>query len=985
MGRLLFRIGRFGAHHRLAVVCIWLAAVAMAVGAVRVAGARTDNELTLPGTDSQAAFDVLAERFPPQQNGTSPFVFAVDDGKLTDPDAKQAIDATYRRMKTAEHVYSVTNPLSKDGRSAGLLSDDETIAFMPVLLDIDSGFITERLAEKVLEATEPARDARIQVAVGGPIGSQLSQPDTSTSERIGNIAAMVILALVFGSLVAMGLPILSAAIGLAIATSVIGLLGHLISVPTVAPTLATMIGLGVGIDYALFLITKHKEQIESGVEMRESIARAVSSSGSAIVFAGSTVVVALVSLGVAGIPLVSTLGLASAIAVLTAVITSITLMPAILSLVGGGIERLRVPGFLQMKHRPEGRTRWDAWARGVARHPVLAIGLAVLILVPLILPLFTLRLGQEDVGATPESTTERQAYDLLTEGFGVGYNGPLLIAMRLDPPAHPSAGYERKYDEATQLQAELEKEQKRLERKQSQLERRQAELEAEQAQLEREGAALERRQVRLQRRAAELEAEQAALQAQEALLRARAQRLASRARPIVAHLAFILGRERFVRHLIEQTTDPDRLERLRERLARLEEKEARTRDRLEPLVAQGRALLAQAERLRAEAEALARQAAGLRTQAAQLQREGAALQAQARDLERQGAALEEQAAVLQAEADAAKRQKQRALRLKSELTDILTQAGGDDRNTDHRVVGVQDALDATAGVVGQFPPQINGAGDAVIVSAIPERAPSSPATADLVVTLRERVLPEATAGGGVVTHVGGSTASNVDLATKIAQRLPIVIATVVALSFLLLMVAFHSLTVPLQAAVTNLLSVAAALGVLTAVFQWGWGLSVIGLDVPRGVPIASYVPLMMFAVLFGLSMDYEVFLMSRIAQQHAGGKPHREAVPAGLGASARVITAAALIMFCVFASFVINGDPTVKQFGVGLAAAVLLAGTMVVLLAPAMLVLFGTSVFRLPGFLDRLLPRIDVEGGPPPESVIGAPEPEPVAIDGAEV
>jgi uncharacterized membrane protein YdfJ with MMPL/SSD domain len=226
------------------------------------------------------------------------------------------------------------------------------------------------------------------------------------------------------------------------------------------------------------------------------------------------------------------------------------------------------------------------------------------------------------------------------------------------------------------------------------------------------------------------------------------------------------------------------------------------------------------------------------------------------------------------------------------------------------------------------------------------------------------VLPEATEEGGIVTHVGGSTASNVDLAAKIGQRLPIVIATVVVLSFLLLMVAFHSLMVPLQAAVTNLLSVAASLGVLTAVFQWGWGLSLIGLDAPRGtVPIASFVPLMMFAVLFGLSMDYEVFLMSRIEMQHAEGKPPREAVPLGLGASARVITAAASIMFCVFASFVINGDPTVKQFGVGLAAAVLLAGTMVVLLAPAMLVLFGGTVFRMPGFLERVVPRIDVEGG----------------------
>ena len=974
MARFLYRIGRFGARHRLVVAAVWLAVVLAAVGAVRVLGAKTDNQLTLPGTDSQAAFDVLADRFPPQQNGTSPFVFATDDGKLTDRQARDAVDATYRRMKGAEHVYSVTNPLSKDGRAAGLLSDDGTIAFMPVLLDIDSGFITVDLAEKVLDATQPAREAGIQVAVGGPIGSELSQPDTTISERIGNLSAMVILALVFGSLVAMGLPILTAAVGLAVATSMIGLLGHLIAVPTVAPTLAIMIGLGVGIDYALFLVTKHKEQLDDGIEMRESIARAVSSSGSAIVFAGSTVVIALVSLGVAGIPLVSTLGLASAIAVLCAVVTSITLMPAILSLVGDWIDRVRVPRFLRLKKRPEGHTRWDAWARGVARHPWLAIALAAAILAPLIVPLSSLRLGQEDIGVTPESTTERQAYDLLTRGFGVGYNGPLLIAMRLDPPAHPSVGYTRKYDEATSLQAELEKEQRRLERQQAGLETQQDELEEEQARLERQGAALQRRQARLERQQAELETQQARLLEQESRLRARAQRLAQRARPIADHLAFILGRERFVRRLIEQTTDPDRLERLRRRLARLEEKEARTRVRLEPLLEQGRALLADAERLRAEGEAIERQADALRSRAAGLEVQGAELQRQAAALQREGAALQRQADELQAEADEANAQEQRALRLQDELTDILTKAGGDDRGTDHRVVQVQDALTSTDGVVGLFPPQINDAGDAVIVSAVPERAPSSPATADLVRTLRTDVLPDATEGEGVVTNVGGSTASNVDLATKIGQRLPLVIATVVLLSFLLLAVAFHSLTVPLQASVTNLLSVAAALGVLTAVFQWGWGLSLIGLDVPRGtVPIASYVPLMMFAVLFGLSMDYEVFFVSRVEQQHAAGRPPREAVPAGLGASGRVISAAALIMFCVFASFVINGDPTVKQFGVGLAVAVLLAGTMVVLLAPAMLVLFGGSVFRLPGVLDRVVPRIDVEGG------VGEPSPTEVA------
>ncbi len=279
-------------------------------------------------------------------------------------------------------------------------------------------------------------------------------------------------------------------------------------------------------------------------------------------------------------------------------------------------------------------------------------------------------------------------------------------------------------------------------------------------------------------------------------------------------------------------------------------------------------------------------------------------------------------------------------------------------------MALQDALLATPGVVGLFPPQVNHSGSAAVFSAIPERAPSSDETVALVANVRDEVLPDTNEGSGVTSYVGGSTASNVDLAAKIADRLPIVILTVLGLSFLLLMVAFGSLLVPLQAAITNMLSVGAALGVLTAVFQWGWGLSAIGLDAPRGtVPIASYVPLMMFAVLFGLSMDYEVFLVSKIQQHHAEGEEPTQAVVSGLGSGAHVVTAAALIMFCVFASFIINGDPTIKQFGVGLAVAVALAGTLVVSLAPALLTLFGKGVFWLPRFLRRILPNLNIEGG----------------------
>jgi uncharacterized membrane protein YdfJ with MMPL/SSD domain len=299
---------------------------------------------------------------------------------------------------------------------------------------------------------------------------------------------------------------------------------------------------------------------------------------------------------------------------------------------------------------------------------------------------------------------------------------------------------------------------------------------------------------------------------------------------------------------------------------------------------------------------------------------------------------------------------------------MLTQAGGDARGTDPRIVNMQNALLATKGVVSLTPVQINKKGDAVVVSAVPSTSPASDATAGLVKTVRNDVLPPVDVDG-MASYVGGYTASYVDLATLITDRLLLVIGTVILLGFLLLMIAFRSLLIPLQAAVTNLLSAAASFGVLTACFQWGWGISLVGIDTPdSSVPIASYVPLMMFAVLFGLSMDYEVFLVSHIQAHYHQGDPAREAVRNGLGTSARITSAAALIMSSVFASFILNGDPVIKQFGVGLATAVVLAGILVVTLAPAAIVLFGNAAWWLPAWLDKLLPHISVEGETMPPS-----------------
>ena len=368
---------------------------------------------------------------------------------------------------------------------------------------------------------------------------------------------MVILTLVLGSLVAMGLPILVAVFALSAALSVIGLLGHLFGIPSIAPTVATMIGLGVGIDYALFMVTRHKDQIARGMGIRESVAEAVATSGSAIVFAGSTVIIALTALVLADIPLVTSIGLAAAVAVLIAVLGATTLLPAGLSLVGNGIHRLAVPAFLQRREASAAGGFWAAWARAVTGHPWLALLGSVALLVPLIIPVFSLELGQEDISVAPTSTTERRAYDLTTAGLGVGYNGPLLVASTLDPVAKPSKKYENQYDEATSLQKELEKEKKSLTQQQKELEAQQAELEQQQAELEVEAAdlqtqqdellaeqaALESEKTQLQAAQLELEQQQAALQAEAQDLRRAAEELAAEARRTAEALVAVRARE----------------------------------------------------------------------------------------------------------------------------------------------------------------------------------------------------------------------------------------------------------------------------------------------------------------------------------------------------------------------------------------------------------------------------------------------------------
>ncbi len=773
----LYHLGRFCARHNKVLMAVWLVAAIGLALAGRTAGDRTSDELTLPGTGSTKATDVLEQRLPDQAYGSNPLVIQSDKGKLTDQKDKQAVDATVKKLRNTEHVVRVVNPLGDKG--SAFLSKDKKIAYVPVTLDVSQSDLTKAEAQQVLDAGDATRGAGLDVSLGGYAGQQLSKPSTHQSEAIGLAAAVVILLFAFGTATAMALPIVTAILCLVSSLSLISLLGLLTDVPTTAPTLATMIGLGVGIDYALFIVTRHKLQLRDGMEMQESVARATATAGGAVLFAGSTVVIALVSLVFAGIPLVAKLGFTAAIAVVVSVLGATTLLPALLGALGPRINSLRVTlGRTHPDdHRPHG---WARWARGVAKRPWRSLVASTAVLVVLALPVLNLQLGQSDVGALPTSTTARQAYDAISTGFGAGTNGPLLVATELGKPAKPDQKNLNK----------LDKQQKQLKEQQQQIE------------------------------------------------------------------------------------------------------EA--------------ALLQGATQQQATAEA-----------------------------------------------------QQQTQKQSDELAQKKKQAQS--LATDPRLTDFSDDLSKAPGVKSISPPTLDKRANAAVYTVISDSAPSSDQTEDLVNHLRSTTIPQATKGTDVTAHVGGQTAGYIDLAERISEKLPAMIAIVVGLSFVVLMLAFRSLVIPAKAAIMNLLSVGAAYGVVTAVFQEGWGASLIGLE--HSIPIVSFVPLLMFAILFGLSMDYEVFLLTQIKEHYEESKRPTRAVIEGLTNTGRVITSAALIMVCVFTSFVLNGDPVVKQFGVGLAVAIAIDATLVrCLLVPAVMTLLGRASWWMPAWLGRRLPRISIEG-----------------------
>ncbi len=946
------------AHQKWVFILLWVVAVAIFLALYHAAGSNTSNNLDLPGTDSQAATDLLQDQFPPQQNGKNPIVFRAAKGKVTDSANKQAIEQSYENLKKQPHFYSAVSPFSQDGQAQ--ISKDKKTAFIAVLLNVPNSEIDEGLAESYLDAAEPARKAGMKVAASGQIGSELSEPETESSELVGLSAALIILAFTFGALVAAGMPIFSAVIGLLGGISLIGLLGHLTTVPTIAPTLGTMIGLGVGIDYALFLVSRYRAEREEGKEIDEAIATAVATSGTAIFFAGSTVVIALVALLVAGIPLVTSLGYASAFAVVTAVLASLTLLPALLSAVGRHIDSVRIPAFLRPKRKPVDQGFWGAWANWVTSRPWTAVGLAVLILGILVIPFFSLELGQADTGADPKSTTERQAYDYLASGFGPGYTSPLLVAVKLPSPAKPSSTFNKQYKRAQGLQAQLEDEQATGETQSASLQAQADDLEAEQGRLQAQKTSLQNQGKNLQGQKTTL-AKSAKKLKQQSKLIDQAKALTDRGRALANQAATLAAQAKELAAQIRQHPSRELIQQLKEVNQQLQE----VRTEGNQLKAELADLRRRASEAGGQAFALASSAAGTAEEAVGLVQQKNQLTQEAADAQVQAAQLQTQKVQLEALQQEAETQQQQADKLKTTLTNDLTAAGGDKRGTDPRLVGLQGALEGTIGVQVVSPPDINKSGQAALFNVVPKTDPADEKTADLVTTIRDYVIPQSTQGTGLEVHVGGQTASYVDLAAGISSKLGLVILTVIALGFAVLLMAFRSIAIPAQAAFANVFSVSAAFGVVTACFQWGWGVGLVGIDTTGdGVPIASYVPLIMFAVLFGLSMDYQVFLMSQI--EHARTRypdDHRKAIAVGLAGGARVISAAALIMISVFASFILNGDPTVKQFGVGLSVGVALAGLTVMMLAPALLVLVGKQgTWWVPKWTERVVPHIDIEG-----------------------
>jgi putative drug exporter of the RND superfamily len=708
--------------HRKTVILSWILAligIGMLSGSV---GSDFSEDFKLPASDSQEAFDLLEERFPAQSGDTATIVYKAEGG-VAAPSVKRKMEGVFATVDKVPHVSEVASPYKEDG--AGAISDDGEIAYATVQFDTTTEKLETADIERVMDLAQGASGDGLQVEIGGqPIEEVRAEEEGGDSTfAVGLLAAIVVLLITFGSVVAMGLPIVTALFALGVGLSLVTLGTHVFDTAEFAPQLAAMIGLGVGIDYALFILTRFRNGLDEGMESRDAAIAAIDTAGRAVLFAGVTVIIALMGMWLLGLSFLYGVAMAAAFAVLMTMIAALTLLPALLTIAGRRVDRLRIPGLGERHTSTAEDTRWFRWSREIQRRPVLSALLSGGLLVLLCIPTLSLRLGSNDAGTDPEGTTTREAYDLLAEGFGAGFNGPFSIVASLP-------------------------------------------------------------------------------------------------------------------------------------------------------------------------------------------------------------------------------------------------AKGDDT----ALTELSKTLESEEGVADTTPIMLNPAENTGVFQVYPTTSPQSEQTTELLDHIRGEVIPPVEEQTGARVHVGGITAIFEDFGTAIAEKLPLFIGVVVLLSALLLMAVFRSVLVPLKAILMNLLSIGAAFGLIVAVFQWGWGADLIGVDSTG--PIISFFPIFLFAIIFGLSMDYEVFLMSRIHEEWERSHDATQAVTRGLALTGRVITAAAAIMVTVFASFIIGDDRIIKLFGLGLAAAVFIDAVIIrSVLVPALMQLFGARAWWLPSWLDRILPRLHVEpaeGDPAP-------------------
>ena len=708
--------------HRKTVILGWLVAL-LGIGALAgTVGSDFSEEFRLPSSDSQEAFDLLEHRFPAQSGDTATIVFKAAGG-VDSPQVRSRMEKAFAEIEGLPHVTEVASPYA--GGGAADTSSDGRIAYATVQFDETTDQLDSGEIKQVIDEAQGAGGDSLQVELGGqPIEEARSDEEGGDSTfAIGLLAAIVVLLITFGSVVAMGLPIITALFALGVGLSLVTLGTHFFNTADFAPQLAAMIGLGVGIDYALFILTRFRNGLDEGMAPRDAAIASLDTAGRAVLFAGVTVIIALMGMLLLGLSFLYGVAMATAFAVLITMIAALTLLPALLTIVGTRVDRLRIPGLGGRSRTTAEDTRWFEWSRTIQSHPAIAALASGALLIALCIPTLSLRLGSNDAGTDPGGTTTREAYDLLAEGFGPGFNGPLAIVASL-----PS------------------------------------------------------------------------------------------------------------------------------------------------------------------------------------------------------------------------------------------------KNEDAALTELRSTLENEEGVAHTTPVMLNPAGNTGVFQVYPTTSPESEDTTSLLDHIRNEVVPPVEERTGARVHVGGITAIFEDFGTAISEKLPLFIGVVILLSALLLMTVFRSVLVPLKAIVMNLLSIGAAFGLIVAVFQWGWGASLIGVDGTG--PIISFFPIFLFAIVFGLSMDYEVFLMSRIHEEWENRHDASLAVTRGLALTGRVITAAAAIMVTVFASFMIGEDRIIKLFGLGLAAAILIDAVIIrSVLVPALMQLFGERAWWLPGWLDRILPRLHVEpaeGDPSP-------------------